>query len=277
MPEARQRRPRLSDAETERRMLDAALAALAEHGMSVGLDDVRLEDVIRAAGVSRTSAYRRWPSRERFVEDLLVEVARHASLTGVVESIADDVVGLVAGLPAGPVDDATRHDTLVELLRLSFGADLRASAASREFRTYLGLQAAFVGLRSDGLRDEVRRALVAREDRATERGARLLAAACEAFGLRLVAPLAGGTGHGVVSRAVAAATTGFLVAGLAEPELLTGRTTMAAHGSTRPAAWSVPELALTGIVLGWVERDPAAGGVDDLPERVRGLVAAAVP
>lgn len=268
-------RQRLSDTETERRMLDAALATLAEHGMSVGLDDVRLEDVIRAAGVSRTSAYRRWPTRDAFVHDLLVEVARRTTVLSVAAEAAADVDALADALEHGPADAGQVHDTLVELLRVSFTVDLAAASRSPQFRTYLGLQATFVGLRSEELRGRIAEVLTESEDRVAARGAALIGAAAQAFGLRPVPPLAGPDGFDVVSRALAATTTGFLVAALATPTLLTDRSTLAAHGSSRAAEWSTPVFVLTGMVLAAVEPDPDATPAADLPARLRALVTAA--
>ncbi|MBB2924430.1 TetR/AcrR family transcriptional regulator [Cellulomonas cellasea] len=268
-------RRRLSDTETERRMLDAALATLAEHGMSVGLDDVRLEDVIRAAGVSRTSAYRRWPTRDAFVQDLLVEVARRTTVLSVAAEASADVDALAGSLGDGPADAASAHDALVELLRLAFTVDLAAASRSAQFRTYLGLQATFVGLRSEELRTRIAQVLTESEDRVAARGSALVAAAADAFGLRPVPPLAGPDGFGVVSRALSATTTGFLVAALATPALLTDTTVMAAHGSSRPAEWSTPVFVLTGLVLSSVEPDPDAAPAPDLADRLRALVVAA--
>lgn len=269
------RRTRLSDAQTERRMLDAALATLAEHGMSVGLDDVRLEDVIRAAGVSRTSAYRRWPTRDAFVQDLLVEVARRTTALSVAADAASDVEALADSLGSGPYDAAQVHDALVELLRLSFTFDLAATSRSAQFRTYLGLQATFVGLRSDELRARIAEVLTDSEERVAARGSALLTATAHAFGLRPVPPLGAPDGFGAVARALSATTTGFLVSALATPGLLTTTTVLAAHGSSQRAEWSTPVFVLTGLVLSSVERDPERPPTPDLPARLRGLVAAA--
>jgi hypothetical protein len=45
----------LSDEETGRRMLDTALATVNRAGLTVGLDHISFEDVIRDAAVSRTA------------------------------------------------------------------------------------------------------------------------------------------------------------------------------------------------------------------------------
>ena len=51
---------------TSQRILDAALA----EATAVGLDRITVEDVVRRAGVSRMTAYRRYPRRDDLVEAL---------------------------------------------------------------------------------------------------------------------------------------------------------------------------------------------------------------
>jgi AcrR family transcriptional regulator len=268
MPTARQRRPRLTDEQTARRVLDAALAMLADGGINVGLDNLRFEDVIRAADVSRTSAYRRWPTRDAFVEDVLVELARDSDLLEVGSSIAARVSAAATATEAG------RRDLLVELLRISLQAEVEAMAASAQFRTNLALRGAFLGVRSPELRTEVVTALTAGEHRATARAAALLSRVVALCGHRLAPPLTGPEGFEVVGRSVAAASIGFVLTALAEPAIVTGTHLMAAYGSTRSGEWSVPTLALAGTVMVHVEPDPDAVALppDELASAVTTLV-----
>jgi AcrR family transcriptional regulator len=73
------RRQRLSDTETEERMLAAATAMVGKNGLTVSLEHISFEDVIRDAGVSRSAVYRRWPYKDLFFSDLLRELARGSS------------------------------------------------------------------------------------------------------------------------------------------------------------------------------------------------------
>ena len=52
---------------TSQRILDAALTEAA----AVGLQRITVEDVVRRAGVSRMTAYRRYPRRDDLVEALV--------------------------------------------------------------------------------------------------------------------------------------------------------------------------------------------------------------
>jgi AcrR family transcriptional regulator len=49
---------RLSDQETEQRMLRAAVRTISSAGLTVSLYHISLEDVIRAADISRSTVYR---------------------------------------------------------------------------------------------------------------------------------------------------------------------------------------------------------------------------
>jgi AcrR family transcriptional regulator len=60
------RERRLSDQETERRMLAAAVAMVHRTGLAVSLDHLSFEDVIRNADVARSAVYRRRPYKDLF-------------------------------------------------------------------------------------------------------------------------------------------------------------------------------------------------------------------
>ncbi|WP_448630674.1 hypothetical protein [Cellulomonas soli] len=69
-------------------------------------------------------------------------------------------------------------------------------------------------------------------------------------------------------------TTGFAIAGQADPALVRQARPQAPFGVERVAAWSVPAFALAGLVLTHLEPDPAFTGSDgDLDELVVALAA----
>jgi AcrR family transcriptional regulator len=63
------RKPRRDAVENRRRVLDAADAVFAEQGLDAGV-----EDVARAAGVGVGTLYRRFPTKEALVAELVKEV-----------------------------------------------------------------------------------------------------------------------------------------------------------------------------------------------------------
>lgn len=240
-------------------MLDAAVQLLAERGVTVALDGLQLEDVIRRADVSRTSAYRRWPTREAFLDDVLLELAGGAELSDVAVRIGNEASELLARHRQALATSRGRHDLLVDLLRQMFQTDLESTLASPQFKTYLALRAAFVGVPSKELRDRLAAALAHSERRAVARGSAVLVGACRLLGLRLSGPLGSGSdGPAGLMKAVAATSTGFVVAALADPAVMRPTELLAPFGSPTRTAWSIPALALTTLVLSQVEPDPEA-------------------
>ena len=61
-------------------MLDAGARLIAAQGLSLSLEHVSMEELISDAGVSRTSSYRRWPTKDLFAADLLLHLARNTRL-----------------------------------------------------------------------------------------------------------------------------------------------------------------------------------------------------
>src|SRR5689334_2495490 len=71
----RRRRQRIPAEEIRQRMFDAARRMVYESGVQISLEELSFEEVIQAAGVSRSSAYRIWPYKGDFVQELLCHLA----------------------------------------------------------------------------------------------------------------------------------------------------------------------------------------------------------
>lgn len=159
------RRPRLTDEQTEQRMLATAAQALSREGLTVSLDHIRLEDVIREAGVSRSTAYRRWPNKDLFLGDLLLELARASepmALTGTQE--ASDAIGAVI-LPRLDLftSEQGRLELAAEVLREVGAEDFRRVIATPQWRTYLALTVSAASMPEGALRSQVMATLAASE------------------------------------------------------------------------------------------------------------------
>src|ERR1700757_565109 len=61
--------------EVRQRMLDAGRELALEAGAALTIEHLRLEEVIQRARVPRSSAYRLWPYKEDYIEDLLCYLA----------------------------------------------------------------------------------------------------------------------------------------------------------------------------------------------------------
>jgi TetR/AcrR family transcriptional regulator, repressor for uid operon len=71
--------------DTQTRILNAALAVLSEFGFRKS----SMEDVARAAGVSRVTLYRRFTDKDALVHEVILREARR-SLTGIIREMASE-------------------------------------------------------------------------------------------------------------------------------------------------------------------------------------------
>src|SRR6202042_1901068 len=107
---------RLSDQQTEQRMLRAAARMISSTGLTVSLEHISLEEVIRAADVSRSTVYRRWPHKDLFFSDLVRELARNATPTLLAEE--RELIRQIVGQRSDWLETAELRQSLVaELLR----------------------------------------------------------------------------------------------------------------------------------------------------------------
>jgi AcrR family transcriptional regulator len=94
---------------TSQRLLDAALQEAA----AVGLQRITVEDVVRRAGVSRMTAYRRYPRRDDLVEALVRRETQRflGAVADAIDVVQDPHDGVVAAF-IGAVTFAREHPML---------------------------------------------------------------------------------------------------------------------------------------------------------------------
>ena len=248
---------RLSDQETERRMLAAAVAMVHRTGLTVSLDHISFEDVIRDADVARSAVYRRWPYKDLFFSDLVKELAKEA----IPPTIISDDYELTRRIVAEHLDwletPELRRSLLSELFRQLILQDFQALCQSTQWRTYLALHATFMSLADGELRDQVQAALAQSEQARLAlivKGWQQLARLC---GYRL-RPEFGVTLDTVITL-VAALMHGMVIMAQATPGVATHRTTAAPFGAAAPEQWSLPALGIASIAATFLEPDPAIG------------------
>ena len=258
---------RLSDTETKQRMLGAAVAMVNRSGLTVSLDHISFEDVIREADVSRSAVYRHWPHKDLFLSDLVKELAAHAAPPGIV----DDEVELVRQIVTGHLDwlesPELRHGLVIELFRQAALLDFRVLYESPGWRTYIALHATFLSLADGELRDQVQAALAQSERDRMARVARAWEHMANLFGYRLR------PGHGVTFETVAtllgATLRGLIVMAFALPDLAEHRGRAKPFGAAGPDEWSLPALGLASIASALLEPDPAVEWDGERLARVR--------
>ncbi len=237
------------------RIVDAAVARLHAQGVTVALDGISLEDAITASGVSRATAYRRWPNRIEFLREVLVRVVRAARLEPEGPEELDAIHALVEAQRDAFATEAGRRTVAIEGLRIAAEADYQRLAASREWRDYLALRASCDGLPAGELRDTLTSELRAAERMFARRRAAVYSALPTLLGYRLVPPLAGDAGFTLMAETMGALMTGLVVRateGGAAPSFRAR-----AFGSSIKAEWTTASYSLVATLLAYLEPDPA--------------------
>ncbi len=233
------------------RMLDAAVDRILDEGMTVGLEGLRMEEVIKDAGVSRATAYRHWPSRDQFVADVLVEVVRRTTLIPERPEDLHRLLALVDEHAADLTSPDGRRGLVVEALRVSIGSDVHRLLESPQMRTFISLSATYQGLPEGTVRETVGAALVETEHGFIRRRAAIYANLAMLVGYRL---RDGSEGFEALSSAAGLIMTGIIMRALPDPAWLEERRTAALFGGPT-AQWSEPERLITGILLDRLEPD----------------------
>jgi AcrR family transcriptional regulator len=243
-------------------LLDTALESLTRTGLTVSLDHISLEQLIRESGVSRSAVYRRWPYKDLFFADLVKELAKNA-----VPAIADDETAAIRRVLAehrDQLDTPEQRGGLVAELIRQLAQTLRRSA---RWRTYLALNATFTSIADDDTRREVGTAL-AESERAhilSVAGAWELLTGLLGYRLR---PDSGATFE-TLATLLTGAMRGLVTMALCDPAVATGSVRSKPFGATETADWPLPALALASIASGLLEPDPAIAWDTERIARVR--------
>jgi AcrR family transcriptional regulator len=248
------RNRRLTDQETRDRMLRAAIDMINRTGLTVSLDHIRFEDVIRNADVARSTAYRHWPYKDLFFSDLVKELASSVS-----PAIVNDEISLIKQVLSERLDwletPQLRHCLILELIRQLALLDFRSTLASPEWRTYLALHAAFSGLSDGELRDQIQSALAQAEADHVALVAKAWRQIAGLFGYRLRPEL--GVGFETLATLLGATMRGLVITALSTPEIATHLTVASPFGAAGTDSWSLPATGMASIAMALLEPDPA--------------------
>ncbi|MDE9364447.1 TetR/AcrR family transcriptional regulator [Luteipulveratus sp. YIM 133132] len=270
------RSARLSDQETADRMLDTAVGMVNESGLQVSYGLLRLEDVIAAAGVSRSAVYRRWPTKNHFFADLMKRLAGEDHPGAVAYDTATIEQVTTFGLEhldwfTTPGD---RRKLLVELCRQGALQNFEAIVGSPEWHIYIALNATVLSLPDNELEHDMRAALGSSEEAFVAKMTTFYEAMVGLLGFRLRDDAIPGATYRTLTTLGASVVEGLSINTISTPEVASTRFTADPFDTGLTAEWSLPALGYTGVALTLLEPDETQGEWDrSRLEAVRELLA----
>jgi len=247
-------------------MLKVAVDMVNRTGLTVSLDHIGFEDIIRDADVSRSAVYRRWPYKDLFFSDLVKVLAQGATPT-IVKDEVDLMRRVVAEHPDCLETPELRHGLLIELFRQLALFDFQTMYGSAGWRTYLALHATVMSLAEGDLRDEVQGALAQSEQGRTARVATAWEQLASLFGYRLRPEL--GATFEAMATLLGATLHGLIIMALSTPEIATYRAQASPSGAAGKDEWSLAAMGIASIAWTYLEPDPAINWDDQRLTSVR--------
>jgi len=269
--------------EIRQRMLDAGRDLALEAGAALTIEHLRLEEVIQRARVPRSSAYRVWPYKEDYTDDLLCYLAGAGSWFSDKAVVAPETSAVVRELITGNqqllATPEGRRALLREVVRVTADRNYHALSDSLQWRLHMALVATLGSTRTGAARRQIAAALEAAQSRSREVMVALFGIVATELGLRPRDPaltvehlqLAGGLfiqslalRNVQVQTALADEDAG----GPGDRDAQDGQDAVrhvdgllngsvpgpGLHGGT--AAWSLAALGYLGMVEAFVELDP---------------------
>ena len=257
--------------EVRRRMLEAGRELAIEAGAALTIEHLRVEEIIQRARVPRSSAYRMWPYREEYIDDLLCYLAGAGNWFNdrpvfdpetftVLKQVVEDNRELIGSAEG-------RRAVLCEIVRLTVAQNYAALTESGTWRLHMALSATLGSTRSGEARQKIAAALEESQRVSRDSLVAVFGFLAGELGLRMRHPaatiehmqLAGGllvqsvalrnvqvrAAAGDDDSGEAALVDTLLNAPLPGPGL---------HG--QPAEWTLAAYAYMGVVDAFIELDP---------------------
>gem|GEM_PF-169718 len=240
--------------EVRDRMLAAAHRSLTDAGLAVSADHLLFEDVIVAAGVSRSAAYRLWPSRELFYRDLVIRLAGPDwAGDGPFDQESIDLAERLVTERLGDLRTPNgRRRLLRDVVRTVVSHNFTAIRASRAWHNVMAIQATLVSMSSEE-RSDLLEALRTSDRQFTAPVVELFRDLALMLGLRLRPPY---DDFGAVVVMGAAVLEGLTMRALVNAEVIDRTVRVLADDGTEEE-WSIAALAYFAVIDAAVEPDPA--------------------
>lgn len=249
------RTARLSADVVRQRMLEAGLDVVRTRGLSDGLHALRMDDMIVAAGVPRSSAYRVWESRDLFISDLLEEAAeifaRQLSDRGALEL----TFRIVASRPDLHSTAEGRRRLILEVIRVVLEQNFYTTIDSVAWQSFLSLSAALLADRRSDAMTRVERILREGSDEFVAEMAAFHETVTRLLGFRLRDDFEGGyLLYAVLGSAI---VEGLAVRHLSNPTVTDNFYLGHATLSDEPTEWAPAAIGFLAIFDQFMQPDPS--------------------
>ena len=242
--------------EVRERVLREAQDLLSGHGLTVSLSHLNFDEVIARSGVPRTTAYRVWPRKERFLEDLLRRLADECSPYGGVldPASAEAALDALDALADHLETPEGRWLTLVEVCRVASQHHFKDAGSAPPWRTYLALIATLRSLGDDPLSQDILERVRRTETTAITAMAATYETIVGVVGYRL-RDLPGA--FAALTHVGAATAEGMLLLADLRPRAFAPLGEIDPFQTGHAAPWSIAAIGYTSALIGLLEPDPA--------------------
>lgn len=214
------RTTRLSKAEVRSRILDHAIGIIDREGVRMSVSHLSLEELIRHAGVPRSTVYRVWPSRQDFYDELIAAVPNR-TLSGRLDKNALETGDAFVHRRAADLGTAAgRRSVQLEAMAIAVQANYDHTFASVPWRNFIAVAASIDSHEHPQTRTAIESALRSRQLHFIDNMAKYYEHVFLELGLRLRPSV--GVDFRQFASVLAAYIEGLCVARLVVPELVTG-------------------------------------------------------
>lgn len=225
-------------------MLETAIDRVTNEGLRLDYANLELEDLIRAAGVPRSTVFRIWPDRGAFIADLVR--ALFEADPGFESGFDDETLHLLEGAIAGSGADTTtpegRMTALRAVVRLTAAHNIVAVEESVTWRAYRTLSVALASGDAVPGGDGIRTLLEQIEARYSQNMGAVYTRLNEALGLRMR--------EGLTEQDLALAVMG-VIDGISDHRRIdpatVDRPREVTLGPEGPQTWHLAALAVYGV------------------------------
>ncbi|WP_157225125.1 hypothetical protein [Nocardia thailandica] len=289
------KRPRRMSAEDVRReMLATARDLVHENGLTVSLQHISMDYIVAAAGVARSAAYRIWPRREEFLDELLLQLASDPESAPSVhdpETLHTALRTLREALTADPEllkDAAMRRAIVIEMCRNGANVNYDNVVRRQHWRTYIALSATALSY-AEPLGARLQEAIAVNEAKYVASMARFYELVGAVVGRRVREEFSA-TANGESAFGKVAATGSAMMEGLvlrsittpdigSVPDLAEWLRVSDPFGTGNPQPWSAPAIAFTGMFMAMTEPVPpdqyllsdVEARIEEIEEYIRSL------